>query len=229
MSSIDKINVGGVDFDITSSPTPVMAPVETGTTATQAYAVGDYVIVGSTLHEVTAAIAIDDTFTEGINISTSTSLGDEIKQLNNDLTDKVSGFTDATYSAVTGLAYDNTNKKLGLKVNGADTVIPFSGKEIIYLGSGTSFDLKSYSGYNNFTTSSFICEINNETGYVSANANYDSAYATSSISLNKTYDPVTGILNTSVILQTQVHQGSGYHFYQTQNKVVSVKAYLILN
>jgi len=86
MSSIDKINVGGVDFEIASSPTPVMAPVETGTTATQAYAVGDYVIVGSTLHEVTAAIAIDDTFTEGINISTSTSLGDEINQLNNDLT-----------------------------------------------------------------------------------------------------------------------------------------------
>ena len=40
--------------------------------------------------------------------------------------DKVSGFTDTTYSAVTGLAYDNTNKELGVKV-GADTVIPFSG------------------------------------------------------------------------------------------------------
>lgn len=85
MSSIDKINVGGVDFDIASSPTPVMAPVETGTTATQPYAVGDYVIVGSTLHEVTAAIAIGDTFTEGTNISTSTSLGDEIKEVKDDL------------------------------------------------------------------------------------------------------------------------------------------------
>lgn len=85
MSSIDKINVGGVDFDINSSPTPVMAPVETGTTATQPYAVGDYVIVGSTLHEVTAAIAIGGTFTEGTNISTSTSLGDEIKEVKDDL------------------------------------------------------------------------------------------------------------------------------------------------
>lgn len=53
--------------------------------------------------------------------------GVTLAQINADLTDKVSGFTDTTYSAVTGLAYDNTNKKLGLKV-GADTVIPFSGK-----------------------------------------------------------------------------------------------------
>lgn len=45
-----------------------------------------------------------------------------IKELDNN---KVSGFTQDTYSAVTGLAYDATNNKLGLKV-GADTVIPFS-------------------------------------------------------------------------------------------------------
>ena len=102
MSSIDKINVGGVDFDITSSPTPVMAPVETGTTATRSYAIGEYVIVGSTLHEVTAAIAIGDTYTEGTNISTSTSLGDEIKQINNDLTKK----------ALVNTYYDSNTKKL---------------------------------------------------------------------------------------------------------------------
>lgn len=49
-----------------------------------------------------------------------------IGDINASLTEKVSGFSDTTYSAVTGLAYDATNKKLGLKV-GADTVIPFSG------------------------------------------------------------------------------------------------------
>lgn len=45
---------------------------------------------------------------------------------NKSLSGKVNGFSDGTYAAVTGLAYDATNKKLGLKV-GADTVIPFSG------------------------------------------------------------------------------------------------------
>ena len=44
---------------------------------------------------------------------------------NESLSGKVDGFTDGDYAAVTGLAYDTTNKKLGLKV-GADTVIPFS-------------------------------------------------------------------------------------------------------
>lgn len=110
MSSIDKINVGGVDFDINSSPTPVMAPVETGTTATQPYTVGDYVIVGSTLHEVTSAIAIGDTFTEGTNISTSTSLGDEIKQLNNDLTDIIT--SSQIGSGTKNFSISNTRKRL---------------------------------------------------------------------------------------------------------------------
>lgn len=48
----------------------------------------------------------------------------------NDLTAKVTKFsgTDSsnTYVTIDQLAYDATNKKLGLKVNGADTVIPFS-------------------------------------------------------------------------------------------------------
>ena len=44
--------------------------------------------------------------------------------LNESLSGKVGGFTNGDYAAVTGLAYDATNKKLGLKV-GADTVIPF--------------------------------------------------------------------------------------------------------
>jgi hypothetical protein len=51
--------------------------------------------------------------------------GVTLAQINADLTAKVSGFSNTTYSAVTGLAYDSTNNKLGLKV-GADTVIPFS-------------------------------------------------------------------------------------------------------
>lgn len=55
-----------------------------------------------------------------------TEINAEISQINSSLSDKVSGFSADTYQAVTGLAYDATNKKLGLKV-GADTVIPFNG------------------------------------------------------------------------------------------------------
>lgn len=81
MSYIDSIDVGGVVFDIKASPIPAMATIETGTTATRAYAIGDYVIIGTQLYQVTAAIAIGDEFEEGVNISSPTSLANEITAL----------------------------------------------------------------------------------------------------------------------------------------------------
>lgn len=51
----------------------------------------------------------------------------EINALN---TSKIAKMTDVTgYVPVDFVGYDSTNKKLGLKVNGADTVIPFSGSK----------------------------------------------------------------------------------------------------
>ena len=72
-----------------------------------------------------------------------------VNQLNSDLGAKVAGFTSGSYTKVTGLAYDSTNKKLGLKVNGADTVIPFSG--------GVSFDTLVLPG--SYTSSAGITSI----------------------------------------------------------------------
>jgi len=64
-----------------------------------------------------------------------------IDGLNSDLTAKVGNFTSGNYKAVTGLAYDSTNKKLGLKV-GADTIIPFSGSGFKELAGGTYREAK---------------------------------------------------------------------------------------
>ena len=66
-----------------------------------------------------------------------------VQELNSSLNSKVSNFTSGNYKAVTGLAYDTTNKKLGLKV-GADTVIPFSGEQIL-----------TFTGYQYYSSS--IC------------------------------------------------------------------------
>lgn len=77
--------------------------------------------VGIALTDMTDVIG--DTDISGIGDGTLTG---GLNAVNQNLTEKVSGFTESTYSAVTGLAYDATSKKLGLKV-GADTVIPFSG------------------------------------------------------------------------------------------------------
>lgn len=61
-----------------------LATVEPGTTATAPYAAGDHVVVNDVYHEVTAAIAIGDTFVEGTNIDVRT-VGGEITALNQNL------------------------------------------------------------------------------------------------------------------------------------------------
>lgn len=67
-----------------------------------------------------------------------------VDELNNSLADKVSGFASGNYESVTGLAYDPTNKQLGLKV-GADSVIPFSGGwediKVVTLTSALTIDI----------------------------------------------------------------------------------------
>lgn len=77
-----------------------VATVEDTTTSTHAYAKGDYVVVEGQLYEVTAAIAVGDTFSVGTNISVTT-VGDELVQIKSDLTNikignyDVSGTTDS--------------------------------------------------------------------------------------------------------------------------------------
>ena len=66
-----------------------VATVEDTTTATHAYVKGNYVVVEGQLYEVTAAIAIGDTFTVGTNVAVTT-VGTELSQINSDLTNKVS-------------------------------------------------------------------------------------------------------------------------------------------
>lgn len=129
MSSIDKINVGGVDFAIDAkvNATDVsFDPTDTDLEATNT----------------------EDAIKEVASVT---------KQLNQNLTEKVNHFSSGNYAPVTGLSYDSTNNQLGLKVNGADTVIPFKkGYEDISslfgtapFGTYTTYpaDLSSYTGF----------------------------------------------------------------------------------
>lgn len=62
-----------------------LATVETGTSASQAYSAGDYLVYNGVLYEVTTAISSGQTLTPGTNIS-ATTVGDELTSLNNGLT-----------------------------------------------------------------------------------------------------------------------------------------------
>ena len=73
-----------------------VAPIETGT-ATQPYAVGDYLLLNGQFCKVTAAIATGETITVGTNVA-ETSVGDEISSLNSNKT-----------SLYTGILYFNSS------------------------------------------------------------------------------------------------------------------------
>ena len=148
---------------------------------------------------------------------------------NNDLSGKVDGFTEGTYTAVTGLAYDATNKKLGIKV-GADAVIPFSGgKTVKYIGQGTSFDIKSLfpDQYQNLTADNFLCEpISNGTSAENISPHgYEGSWYYSTYSFSKSYNASTGILTVTsqVYYNVSFAQYTNERWYRQQ-----VKAYVVL-
>lgn len=172
---------------------------------------------------------------DAFNAASMNDLEERINQANNDLNESLSGmvggFADGDYTAVTGLAYDATNKKLGLKV-GADTVIPFSsGKQIVYLGIGTSFNVTSYSGYKSFTSANFIVEqasvyaINNARGYVIGDG--QTYYVDGTFGLYKNYNASTGILTAYNYCNAGIKNHDGWTGTKAQTNS-NVKAYLII-
>ena len=140
-------NVAG-DIVNVHSVNEMIAPVEEGTTASRFYSEGEQFIIDGVLYYAMTDIAQGEAFDYDVNYYESPTVSDQvndkqdktdnsltttnkkvvgaINEVNSNATKKWSG-TDSgnTYVTVDKLAYDPTNKRLGLKVNGADTVIPF--------------------------------------------------------------------------------------------------------
>ena len=99
--------------------------------------------------------------------------------------------------------YDVESEKYGYYVTdreGADTFFPFSGGKPIYLGTGTTFDVSSYRGYENFTINNFIiCASSVSTRTYDGGGHDMGSYAGSSCSINPvgTYNPSNGVLTIS--------------------------------
>jgi hypothetical protein len=120
-----------------------------GNGAIGSYAVDDlFVADDGYVYKATAIIAPTNTLTVGSNCS-KTNIKAELNTVNTAMANKVNKFTGGGYVPVDSLAYDSTNKKLGLKVNGADTVIPFSsgGARCVMSGSMTSHPQTYYTGF----------------------------------------------------------------------------------
>ena len=87
--------------------------------ATEVYvSVGRIKQIGVNLDSVTELIPVTKSIAE---------YEEEIAQISQHLTEKVGGDI-ASYTSIENVAYDSTNNKIILKVEGADTPIPFSGR-----------------------------------------------------------------------------------------------------
>ena len=96
-----------------------------------------------------------------------------IKQIKSDLTDKVTRMSGVSgYQTVDVLGYNPTTKKLGLKVNGADTVIPFSGG----LDSITLYNSYSYTWPGNASISFSISGVKLVTLHGNTNVQWDAVF-----------------------------------------------------
>ena len=155
--------------------------------------------------------------------------------LNESLSGKVDGFTEGTYAAVTGLAYDATSKKLGLKV-GADAVIPFSkgGGKLVKIGNislaqwsgatSTTIDCTKLEGWQSMTNDSFAVVLS--TVSVSSWNTRDLTFSKSGgIGASKSYDASTGKLTVSCSgTQTRTYHGGGGYSYLTTTGAFDVYA-----
>lgn len=104
------------------------------------------------------------------------------------------------------------------------------GSKLIDLGTGTSFNVSSISGYQNFTLDNFIIEpISGFSGSAGWNSGpteeewYVSGTFGFSVSKNKTYNNVTGILNANLSARSDSRHGLGY-----ATGSIGVHAYLLL-
>ena len=113
------------DFADTYDESAGGSTIETiGSGAKGSYGIGDLFVADD--HFVYKAIAIiSPGNTLSIANCTKTNIKAELNTTNLALINKVSKFVGGGYVPVDSIAYDETNKVLGLKMNGADTVIPF--------------------------------------------------------------------------------------------------------
>lgn len=84
MAYIKQVNIGSTNYDIVDAKN--VATLETSSTTTQSYEIGDYIVYNGILYKVIAAIAAGETITVGTNVSPVT-VSSELKSINSDIDD----------------------------------------------------------------------------------------------------------------------------------------------
>ena len=130
---------------------------------------------------------------------------------------------------------DNISEGKTAWVNGDLITGTAKNSNVYYLGTGTSFNVSSISGFENFDSSNFIvggisAPDMKTSRYTTGAGNVEDRAAARGFTINKTYDKTTGILSLSGTSQTiQIHKNSnGYSSWASDQQNINCFAYLVL-
>ena len=130
---------------------------------------------------------------------------------------------------------DNISEGKTAWVNGNLITGTAKNSNVYYLGTGTSFNVSSISGFENFDSSNFIvggisAPDMKTSRYTTGAGNVEDRAAARGFNINKTYDKTTGILSLSGTSQTiQIHKNSnGYSSWASDQQNINCFAYLVL-
>lgn len=172
--------------------------IERGASATQSYVKGNLVYVGNRLCQVNSAITSGDALTIGGNIS-YTSMANQVHNIK--------------------VFVNNNGELVFTDHTGADTVLNFS--QIYDLGTGTSFNVSSVSGYHNFTTANFMYRIGNANAHL-VSGDQGQGWFAGSGDFSDSYNSSTGVLTVTYRAYLMTPNSGQMH-----GSLTSVHAYLI--
>ena len=148
--------------------------------------------------------------------------------------DNINGIVKEVTKDATATA-DNISEGKTAWVNGKLITGTAKNSNVYYLGTGTSFNVSSISGFENFDSSNFIvggisAPDMKTSRYTTGAGNVEDRAAARGFTINKTYDKTTGILSLSGTSQTiQIHKNSnGYSSWASDQQNINCFAYLVL-
>ena len=169
-------------------------------------------------------------FKEMLGTSNYSSVGASVSAALINLANRASTLENKTTVNNVPFYFDYHDGKYGYNTNanrGADTFHPFKGYE--YLGTGQSFDLSSYSGYQNFTVDNFVFKAtggNNESSFYYTK---DGSNIHANGGIIAQYNQSTGILTAYLYINARAGTNSseGYN-WESHSENFNVTAYLLL-
>lgn len=209
-----------VHMDLSNTTEPIQLLIETATTLTKVVQQSNVNIINGIYEFNLATFEIDaSTISNVVNVAPKVSgqNTDEMKELFVQKTDILKSMEEVTANKAENMvvgpeAVAELNQNMGgcvlsqegndFFITGADSVRKKLGSQVIDLGTGTSFNVKSYDGYQNFTVDNFLIKTFSGSSIKAgtSQAPGEGEQGEGSVSLTKSYNASTGKLTCYLTL-----------------------------